>query len=70
MKWIPKNPKASTDTINACTTLIVGSDDVAPSHSVGVLTKRQICGREGSRGVRVISSIPGDRPVEDEVARW
>ena len=39
-----------------CTVLVVGSDDVAPSYSVGVLTRRQIRRSEGSRGVRVITS--------------
>ena len=39
-----------------CTALVVGSDDVAPSHSVGLLTRCQICRRGGSRGVRVIAS--------------
>ena len=39
-----------------CTALVVGSDDVAPSHRVGVWTRRQSCKREGSRGVRVIAS--------------
>ena len=39
-----------------CTALVVGSDDVAPSYSVGVLTRRQIRRREGSRGARVVAS--------------
>ena len=39
-----------------CTALVVGSDDVAPSYSVGVLTRRQIRRREGSRGARVVAN--------------
>ena len=43
--------------IDNCTVLVVGSDDVAPSYSVGVLTRRQIRRSEGSRGeVRVVAS--------------
>ena len=45
-----------TKDITKCTALVVGSDDVAPSHRVGVLTRRQSCRREGSRGIRVIAS--------------
>ena len=39
-----------------CTALEVGSDDVAPSHRVGVWIRRQSGRREGSRVVRVIAS--------------
>ena len=52
---------------------------MAPSYRVGVWIRRQSGRREGSRVVRVITgylswrvpifSMPGDRPVEDEVAR-
>ena len=34
-----------------CTVLVVGSDDVAPSYSVGVLARRQVGRRGGSRGL-------------------
>ena len=47
-----------------CTSLEVGSDDVAPSHRVGVWVRRQSGSGEGSR-----VAVAGDRPVEDEVAR-
>jgi len=36
--------------------LVVGSDDVAPSYGIGVLTRRQVGRREGSRGARVVAS--------------
>jgi len=39
-----------------CTALVVGSDDVAPSYSVGVLTRRQVDRRGGSRGAREVAS--------------
>ena len=39
-----------------CTALVVGSDDVASSYSIGVLTRRQVGRREGSRGARVVAS--------------
>ena len=39
-----------------CTALVVGSDDVAPSYSIDVLTRRQVGRREGSRGARVVAS--------------
>ena len=42
--------------LESCTALVVGSDDVAPSYSVGVSTRRQIRRREGSRGARVVAS--------------
>jgi len=41
---------------NGCTALVVGSDDVASSYSIGVLTRRQVGGREGSRGAREVAS--------------
>ena len=40
----------------SCTALVVGSDDVASSYSLGVLTRRQVGRREGSRGTRVVAS--------------
>ena len=63
-----------------CTALVVGSDDVAPSYSVGVLTRRQIYRREGSQGAREVASYEAGvlrslayqnrrSPVEDEVTR-
>ena len=39
-----------------CTALVVGSDDVASSYSIGVLTRRQVGRRGGSRGTRVVAS--------------
>ena len=42
--------------IKVCTALVVGSDDVASSYSVGVLTRRQVGRREGSRGAREVAS--------------
>ena len=39
-----------------CTALVVGSDDVASSYSIGVLTRRQVGRREGSRGAREVAS--------------
>ena len=44
------NPKES------CTALVVGSNDVASSYSIGVLTRRQVGRREGSRGAREVAS--------------
>jgi len=40
---------------NNCTALVVGSDDVAPSYSVGVLTRRQVGRRGGSQGAREVA---------------
>ena len=40
----------------SCTALVVGSDDVASSYSIGVLTRRQVGKREGSRGAREVAS--------------
>ena len=42
--------------IISCTALVVGSDDVASSYSIGVLTRRQVGRREGSRGAREVAS--------------
>jgi len=39
-----------------CTALVVESDDVASSYSIGVLTKRQVGRRDGSRGAREVAS--------------
>ena len=39
-----------------CTALVVGSDDVASSYSIGVLTRRQVGRGEGSRGAREVAS--------------
>ena len=39
-----------------CTALVVGSGDVASCYSIGVLARRQVGRREGSRGVRVVAS--------------
>ena len=39
-----------------CTALVVGSDDVASSYSMGVLTRRQVGRKEGSRGAREVAS--------------
>ena len=39
-----------------CTALVVGSDDVASSYSIGVLTRRQVGRREGSRGAREVAN--------------
>ena len=41
--------------IGKCTALVVGCDDVAPCHSVGVLTRRQVGRWEGSREARVVA---------------
>ena len=46
-KWLSK---CEGSLLEGCTVLVVGSDDVAPSYSVGVLTRRQIRKRGGSRG--------------------
>ena len=48
--------KSSLKTGSLCTALVVGSDDVASSYSIGVLTRRQVGRREGSRGTRVVAS--------------
>ena len=37
--------------LDFCTALVVGSDDVAPCYSIGVLARRQVGKREGSRGL-------------------
>ena len=42
--------------LGQCTALVVGSDDVAPSYSTGVLTSRQVGRREGGRGAREVAS--------------
>ena len=42
--------------VDLCTALVVGSDDVAPCYSIGVLARRQVGKREGSRGARVVAS--------------
>jgi len=39
-----------------CTALVVGCDDVASCYSIGVLRRRQVGRREGSRGARVVAS--------------
>ena len=39
-----------------CTALVVGSDDVASSYNIGVLTRRQVGRREGSRGACEVAS--------------
>ena len=39
-----------------CTALVVGSDDVASSYGIGVLTRRQVGRRERSRGAREVAS--------------
>jgi len=39
-----------------CPALVVGSDDVASSYSIGVLTRRQVGRREGGRGAREVAS--------------
>ena len=39
-----------------CTALVVGCDDVASCYSVGVLRRRQVGRREGSRGARIVAS--------------
>ena len=39
-----------------CTALVVGSDDVASSYSIGVLTRHQVGRRGGSRGAREVAS--------------
>ena len=39
-----------------CTALVVGSDDVASSYSIGVLTRRQVGRREGSRGALEVAN--------------
>ena len=41
---------------NMCTALVVGCDDVASCDSVGVLTRRQVGRKEGSREARVVAS--------------
>jgi len=38
-----------------CTALVVGSDDVASSYSIGVLTRRQVGRRERGRGAREVA---------------
>ena len=47
------NPQNKQD---KCTALVVGYDDVASCYSVGVLTRRQVGRKEGSREVRVVAS--------------
>ena len=39
-----------------CTALVIGSDDVASCYSIGVLARRQVGRREGSRGAREVAS--------------
>ena len=46
----------SPNWVTSCTALVVGSDDVASCYSIGVLTRRQVGRREGSRGARVVAS--------------
>ena len=41
--------------IELCTALMVGCDDVASCYSVGVLTWRQVDSWEGSREARVVA---------------
>ena len=63
-----------------CTALVVGSDDVASSYGIGMLTRRQVGRREGSRGLLKLPVIKlacsdlqrtrtGGHRVKDEVAR-
>jgi len=42
--------------LTQCTALVVGSDDEASSYSIGVLTRRQVGRREGSRGAREVAN--------------
>ena len=51
-----KLTKAPILALPNCTALEVGSDDVASCYSIGVLTRRQVGRREGSRGARVVAS--------------
>ena len=69
-----------TQKYNNCTVLIVGSDDVASSYDIGVLTRRQV-GRREEVGGLVKSPVmklacsdlqhtrTGGHRVKDEVAR-
>ena len=42
---------------------MVGSDDVAPCYSIGVLARRQVGKREGSRGARVVALLNWRVPI-------
>ena len=87
-KWIVKGVETEKFPISPftsilggmCTALAVGSDDVASSYSIGVLTRRQVGRRGGSRGLVKSPVIElacsdlqhtrtGDHRVKDEVAR-
>ena len=50
------NFNAFCRTHDSCTALVVGSDDVASCYSIGVLARRQVGRREGSRGAREAAS--------------
>ena len=50
LKFLPDIPYC------VCTALVVGSDDVALSYNIGVLTRRQVGRREGGRGAREVAS--------------
>jgi len=47
---------SATFMFDMCTALVVGSDDVAPCYSIGMLARRQVGKREGSRGAREAAS--------------
>ena len=48
--------KTKSKSKERCTALVVGSDDVASSYSIGVLSRRQVGRKEGSRGAREVAS--------------
>ena len=51
---LSKKPVANLNEL--CTALVVGSDDVASSYGIGVLTRRQVSRREGGREARIVAS--------------
>jgi len=58
-EWLPQKlpPLMLSKSVYVlCTALVVGSDDVASSYSIDVLTRRQVSRREGSRGAREVAS--------------
>ena len=62
MRWasgsstLVKDTFGPRDVVGNCTALVVRSDDVASSYGIGVLTRRQVGRREGSRGAHEVAS--------------
>jgi len=56
LRWGRYTVSKVARSFDECTALVVGSDDVASSYSIGVLTRRQVGRKEGSRGAREVAS--------------